>query len=100
MNFKPRNFHTFPLYLRLNILKLPDKLFFENCLLISKAINIFLQSLFNDWFTFASQTHHYETSSSTKGLLKIPTINTKSYGKYSVKTSSITLWNEIQKQTI
>ena len=67
--------------------------------MISKAINSFLPSLFNDWFTFASETHRYETSSSTMGLLKIPTINTKNYGKYSVKTSSITSWNEIQKQT-
>ena len=98
MNFKPKNLPTSPLYLRLNILKLPEKIFLENCLVISKAINNFLPSLFDDWFTFASETHCYETSSSTKDLLKIPTINTKSYGKYSVKTSSITSWNEIQKQ--
>ena len=98
MNFKPRNFHTFPLYLRLNILKLPDKLFFENHILISKAVNNFLPSLFSDWFTFTSETHYYETSSSTIGLLKIPTISTKSYGKYSVKTSSITSWNEFESK--
>ena len=89
MNFKTRNFHTSPLYLQLNILKLPDKILLENCLLISKAINNFLPSPFNDWFTYASETHHCETSS-TKSLLKIPTINTKSYSKYSVKTSSVT----------
>ena len=39
------------------------------------------------------------TSSSTKGLLKILTINTKRYGKYSVTINSITSWNEIEKQT-
>ena len=99
MNFKPRNFLTSPLYLRLTILKLPGKIFLENCLLISKAINNILPSLFNDWFTFSSETQRYETSSSTMGLLKTPTINTKNYDKYSVKTSSITSWNEIQKQT-
>ena len=66
--------------------------------MISKAINNLL-SLFNDLFTFASETHRYATSSSTKALLKIPKINTKDYGKYSVKTSLITSWNEIQKQT-
>ena len=49
MNFKPR----------LDILKLPDKIFLEKYLLISKAINNFLPSLFNDWFTFASETHRY-----------------------------------------
>ena len=45
-------------------------------------------------------TQCYETSASTMGLLKNPNnINTKSYDKYSVKTSSITSWNEIQKLT-
>ena len=79
MIFKPKNFHASPIYLRLNILKLPGKIFLENCLLINKTINNFLPSLFDDWFTFASETHFYEISSSTKDLLKIPIINTKSY---------------------
>ena len=87
MNFKPRNIHTSPLYLRLNILNLPSKIFLENCLLISKAINNFLPSLFDGWFKFASETHLCETHTSNKGLLKISTLNTKRYGKYSVKTS-------------
>ena len=47
-NFKPRNFHTSSLYLNLNVLKLSDKIFLENFLLINKAINNFLPSLFND----------------------------------------------------
>ena len=71
----------------------------ENCLLISKVINNFSLSLFNGWFTFASETKRYKRSSSTKGLLKIHTINTKSYDKYSVKINSLILLNEIQKQT-
>ena len=62
MNLKPRNFYTSPLYQRLNILKLPDKIFVENCLLISEAINNFLPSLFVDWFTFVN----WFTSSSAK----------------------------------
>ena len=55
MNFKSANFHTSPLYWRLNILKLPGKTFLENCILISKAMNNFLPSLFNDWLTFAPE---------------------------------------------
>ena len=35
MNLKPRNFHTSPLFLTLNILKLPDKIILENCLWIN-----------------------------------------------------------------
>ena len=56
MKLKPKKFYTSPLYLRLNILKLPEKIFLENCLLISEATNNFLPSLFDDWFTFASET--------------------------------------------
>ena len=98
MNFKPRKFPNSPLYLRLNILKLPNKIYFRK-LSIRKAINNSLPSLFDDWFAIASETHCYVTSSSTKGLLKILTINTKRYGKYSVTINSITSWNEIEKQT-
>ena len=96
MNFKPRNFRTSPLYSSLNVLKLSDAIFLESCPLISKSIYNSLQSQYDDWFTFASETHRYETSSSTRGLLKIPTFNIKSYSKYSVKSSSITSWNEIR----
>ena len=71
--------------------KLPDKIIFENCLLISKAKNNFLSSLFNNWFTFSSGTFQYETLSLPKDILKIPIISTKSYDKFSSKASTITL---------
>ena len=45
MDLKPRNFHTSPLFLSLNILKLPDKTILENYLLTSKAISNFLPSV-------------------------------------------------------
>lgn len=55
MNFKPRNFHISPLFWRLSILKLPEKINLEIRLLISKATNNSLPSLFNNWFTFSSE---------------------------------------------
>ena len=85
MKFKYKNFYTFPLYLSLSILRLLDKSFFENCLLISTAIKYILSSLFDDSFPFVSEIHHHETSISTNDLSKISIINTTSYGKYSVK---------------
>lgn len=45
MDLKPRNFHTSPLFLSLNILKLPDKTIQGNYLLITKAISNFLPSV-------------------------------------------------------
>ena len=77
MNFRPRNFYASPLFLCLNNMKLPDKIILENYLLMRKAINKFLLSLFSNWFTFSYERHQYETSSSAKGLLKISIINTK-----------------------
>lgn len=73
---------------------MPDKIILENCLLISKAKNNFWPSLFNNWFTFLSETYQYKTSLSTKSLLQIPIINTKSYDKDLVKACKITSWNE------
>ena len=52
INLKLRNFRTSPLYLRLNILKLPVKIFLKDYLLKIKAINNVLPFLFDDWFTF------------------------------------------------
>lgn len=55
-------------------------------------------SLLNNWFTFSAKTHQYKTSSSVKGPWEIPIVNTKYYGKYSVRASTIISWNEIKKQ--
>ena len=69
----------------------------ENCLCISKSVNFNLPSVFNHWFTFSSDSHNYETSSSSKGLLKVKTVNTKKYDREAMRTSAISPWNNIQK---
>ena len=69
----------------------------ENCLFISKSVNFNLPSIFNHWFTFSSDSHNYETSSSSKGLLKVKTVNTKKYGREAMRTNAISSWNNIQK---
>ena len=70
MNFKLRNFRNSPPFLSSNI-KLSDKTFSENFYLVSKVVNSFLPSAFNNYFAFSSETHQYETLFSTKGVLKI-----------------------------
>ena len=80
MSFECRNAHSNPLFFRHEIIKLPDKIIMENCLFISKSINFDLPPIFNHWFTFFSDSHNYETSSSSKGLLKVKTVKTKKYG--------------------
>ena len=69
----------------------------ENCLFISKSINFNLPPIFNHWFTFSSDSHNYETSSSSKGLLKVKTVNTKKYGREAMTNNAVLSWNYIQK---
>ena len=69
INFKPRNFHTSPLFKQNSILKFQDKICLENILFVSKSLNNLSPSIFNTWFSFSSDQHNYETSSSTQGNL-------------------------------
>ena len=69
----------------------------ENCLFISKSINFNLPPVFNHWFTFSSDSHNYEASSSSEGLLKIKTVNTKKYGREAMTNNAVSSWSNIQK---
>ena len=64
ITFQSRNCHSSPLFSKLKLLKFNDKVHLENVLLISKFINSLLPPVFNNWFTFCSNIHNYETTSS------------------------------------
>ena len=74
-----------------------DKIIMENCIFISKSINFDLPPIFNHCFTFSSDSHNYETSSSSKGLLKVKTVNTKKYGREAMTNNAVLSRNNIQK---
>ena len=69
-------------------MKLHDKTIIENCLFISKSISFDLPSIFNNWFTFSSVPHRYETSCSLKGFLKVNNENTKKYSRKALVNSA------------
>ena len=98
INFKPRNCNTSPLFRENAILKLIDKVHLENILFDNKYINNLLPPIFNDWFTFVSAQHTYQTSSLTKEKLFTAPFMTISYGKNSVISSSIQSWNNVQQK--
>ena len=50
------------------------------------------------WFSFSSDQHNYDTSSSTESNLMKVFYKTNRYGKYSITVSVVKLWNKIQKQ--
>ena len=85
-------------FFRHEIIKICNKIIMENCLFISKSINFNLPPIFNHWFTFSSDSHNYETSSSSKGLLKVKTVNTKKYGREVMTNNAVSSWNNIQKK--
>ena len=94
MHFSKRNAH---LLKNLNILKLPDKVSLENCILICKYFNQSLLKTFKNWFTFATASHTHKSRWSNSGYLNIPSHNTKLYGMHSINTSAIYKWNYLQK---
>ena len=98
INLQPRNFHTSPLFKQNSILKFQDKICLENILFVSKSLNNLSPSVFNTWFSFSSDQHNYETSSSTQCSLTKLFYKTNKYGKYSITVSAVEVWNKIQKQ--
>ena len=98
INFQPRNSHTSPLFKQNSILKFQDKIYLEYILFVSKSLNNLTPSVFSTWFSFSSDQHNYETSSSTQGNLMKLFYKTNRYRKYSITVSAVESWNKIQKQ--
>ena len=95
MNFKDQLFHSSPLFSENNILKFTDKITLENILFVNKSINRQVPPIFYDWFTFSGDLHRYETCWSVTDHLNIPTFRTQKYGRFSIRASTIYLWNSI-----
>ena len=65
---------------------------------MSKFLNNLSPSVFNTWFSFFSDQHNYETSSSAQGNIIRLFYKTKRYGKYSENVSAVKSWNKAQNQ--
>ena len=98
INFQSSNSHTSPLFKQNFTLKFQDKICLENILFVSKLLNNLTPSVFSTWFTFSSDQHNYETSSSTQGNLTKVLYKANRHGKYSITVSAAESWNKIQKQ--
>ena len=98
INFQPRNSHASPLFKKSSILKFQDKICLENILFVSKSLNNLSPSVFSTWFSFSSDQHNYQTSSSTQGNFTKLFYKTNRYGKYSITVTGVESWNKIQKQ--
>ena len=94
ITFQSRNYHSSPLFSKLKLLKFNDKVHLENVLLISIFMNSFLPPVFNNWFTFCSNVHNYETTSSATCKLFKPSFRTNLNRKNSITVNAINAWNK------
>ena len=97
INFQPRNFYTSSLFKQNSISKFQENILLENISFVSKSLNNLSLSVFNAWFSFSSDQHNYETSSSTRGNLIKLFHKTKRNEKYSIIVSAVDSSNKIQK---
>ena len=67
---------------------------------LASTINFILPPIFNYWFTFYSDSRNYETCSSSKGLLKVKTVNTGKYGRVAMTNNAILSCKTIQNYFI
>ena len=83
-------------YKELQILKLHDVLYLQNCLFMSQIETT--QKLANSFadLKHCGDSHNYQTKSETKRLLDIPLLNTQIYGTQSVKYNCIKDWNNFR----
>ena len=98
IHFKERNVHSAPIFFKSKIVKLPGKIKIENCLFISKYVSNKLLHIFNSWFIFSFTCHNHKTSFAAKGHLKIPTVNSTTYGKGSFISMDTKTGNNTQSQ--
>ena len=93
ISFQWRNCHSSSLFSKFKVLKFNDKVLLENALLMGKFINCLLPPVFNDWFTFCSNIHNYETTSSATCKLFKLSFRTNLYRKNSITINAIDAWN-------
>ena len=96
ISFKPRNCQSSPLLSKLKLLKFNDKVLHEKVLLVSKLFNRFLPPIFNNWSSFCSSIHNYETTSSATGKLFKLSFCTNLCGKNPITINAIDASNKAQ----
>ena len=84
-----------PLYLKSDILKLKDVINLNNCQL---AFDFFSESLpkpLQKLLKKTQGTHNHNTRSTDANQLAMPQVRTENYGKNSIHSKTVSIWNQI-----
>ena len=96
MHFGQFNSHTSSLFYNSNILKFIDIIYTENCVFINNCLNKDTFAVFAQNYNLCSNTHTYDTKSSSKDLLFVLTYNSTRFRRKSIIHSSALFWNYLQ----
>ena len=86
-----------PIFSNLGILKFFDLVEFLNILLVHQHFARDLPVDLLNTFNLSKVNHSFNTRGSSLGLLKVSSVNTKTYGLYSLLRLSIQQWNRLQR---
>lgn len=95
MTFSDFRAHSSPLFQRLDILKLNDLTYLNNCLFMYDFHSNTLPSVFQDFFRPINKVHNYNTRLASRDSFYITKIRTN-YGKFNIRYVGAIIWNEIK----
>ena len=97
ITFSDFNAHSSPLFAAMQILKLEDQIFLQNCLFVHDVLTGKAPICFNDYFKRCDEVHSMNTKSATLGCLFVCNSGTIQYGINSITAKCVSDWNIITK---
>ena len=92
LSFKLPYQHVAPLYSKLNVLKVKDHVFLNNCLFVYDCLNNKVPQVFLDYCNTTLQQHQHNTRGVNRQTIILPQVNTKCYGRESFIFQSSLNW--------
>ena len=99
INFLPNETPVQNIYKNDKILKIKDYIKLQNILFVRDCLENELPKAFNQYFTKAGTDHNHSTRSRTKNCICVESTKTTTYGKDSLKSQAIKIWNDFQRKS-
>ena len=96
MTFSKFHEHSSPIFKRLNIVKLTDRVFLNIAVFMYKFHNTRLPYVFDTVFTQLNKRHDYNTRSASNMFYTLPKGRTN-YGIFSIRFKGPKVWNSINE---
>ena len=98
MTFSSYYEHTNPLFVKLEILKIHELVFYHNALFTYEFHTGNLPVTFSSFFLPVGCVHNYNTRLASRSSYSLPGIRTN-YGKFNIRYSGTKVWNDIDDET-